>query len=740
MKLFFGYSEVGLDQIPVVGGKGQNIAIVQQAGFPVPPGYILSAEAFRMVISGMNMEKDLGAFFSVDIKSQDLDRVSESLRSSITAVAVEEEIQDALRRIYDELITSAPIGLIVRSSATVEDSPRASFAGLLASFPNIRDFDNLVIAVRRCWSSIFTPEAHIYLKEQGLLGADVGVAVLIQAMVPAERSGIIFSMDPVTGDSDKVIIDAIFGFGEEIVSGEVTPERYVYSRRREMIVSRKMGRQAEFITPLGERKPVFEELKATPKLKDQEVYELARIGVKLEEIFGSPQDIEWAFNDGSLYILQSRPIVIGERYEKFFPQIGEHTVLLRGSGVSPAVGSGRVRIIVPNGVPEVDPDMVVVAQRITNDLSVHLRRAAAVVTDEGGATSHGANILREFGIPCVLATGNATEKLADGQVVTVDGLRGVVYEGDLAIRVREISMVPETRTKIFLSILIPEKARSIAPFADGVSSLRDDYFMLESGVHPIKMIKEGLGVYLEDSITNGIIQTLKMFEGKPVWYKTMDAPTDEFRRLKGSEDPEERNPLFGWRGIGRELEEREMLKLEIRAIKRALSTVDGGLGIKLPFIRFVSELKDTKDIIREEGMVPHQDVKVGISVENPAVVFTLQDFINEGIDFISVGLSDLVMCALALDRESQKVADLFRADHAAVKYLLSEIASTAKKNGIFTCIAGESARDPAILPYLISTGFDAIGVSLSFFAEVKRQVAKIESGLSDTRFLASNGN
>lgn len=740
MKLFFGYAEVGTDQIPVVGGKGQNIAVVQQACFPVPPGYILSAEAFRAVISNMNVKNELDAFFSVDITPKDLERVSELLRSSITAVAVEEEIQDALRNIYDELIISAPIGLIVRSSATVEDSPKASFAGLLASFPNIRDFDNLVIAVRRCWASIFTPEAHIYLKEQGLLGADVVVAILIQAMVPAERSGIVFSMDPVTGDTDKVIIDAIFGFGEEIVSGEVTPERYVYSRMREMIVSRKMGRQSEFITTLGERKPVFEELKATPKLKDKEVYELAHIGIRLEEIFGVPQDIEWAFNDGSLYILQSRPIVVGERYEKFFPQIGEHTVLLRGSGVSPAVGSGRVRIIVPNGVPEVDPDMVVVAQRITNDLSVHLRRAAAVVTDEGGATSHGANILREFGIPCVLATGNATEKLTDGQVVTVDGLRGVVYEGDLAIRVREISMVPETKTKILLSILIPEKARSIAPFADGVSSLRDDYFMLESGVHPIKMIKEGLGAYLEDSITNGIIQTLKMFAGKPVWYKTMDAPTDEFRRLKGSEDPEERNPLFGWRGIGRELEEREMLRLEIRAIKRALRAVGGDLGIKLPFIRFVSELRDAKDIVREEGIVPHHDVKVGISVENPAVVFTLQDFINEGVDFVSVGLSDLVMCALALDRESQKVANLFRADHAAVKYLLSEISLGTKKNGIFTCITGESARDPAILPYLISTGFDAIGVSLSFFAEVKRQVALIENKLSEMNFPASGGN
>jgi len=726
MNLFFSYNEVKPNQIMVVGGKGQNIAIIHQAGFPVPPGFILSAEAFHRVISRVDSDNDMATFLSPDISPEVLAEVSERIRGAIIAEAIGGQIQRALYYIYEKLIGSAPVGLIVRSSATVEDSPKASFAGLLSSFPDIREFDDLVLAVRKCWASIFTPEAHIYLKEQGLLKADIGVAVIIQVMVPAERSGIIFSMDPVTGDRDKVIIEAIFGFGEEIVSGEVTPERYVYSRRRGMVVSRKMGRQAEFIAPTGERKPVFEEYKLMPKLSDREVYELASAGVRLEEIFGRPQDIEWAFSNGAFYILQSRPIVVGERYEKLFPQIGEQTVLLRGSGVSPAVGSGRVRIISVDGVPDVDPNTVIVTQRITNDLSVHLRHAAAVVTDEGGATSHGANILREFGVPCVLATGNATEKLKEDQIVTVDGLRGVVYEGDLAVRVSEISAVPETKMKVFVSILIPEKARNIAPLADGVSSLRNDYFMLESGVHPIKMIKEGLGSYLEDSIAGGIIRTLAMFGEKPVWYKTMDAPTDEFRRLQGAEDPEERNPLFGWRGIGRELEERDMLKLELRAIKRALERADGNLGIKLPFVRFVEELHDTKEVLREVGIRPHEDVKIGISVENPATVFTLTDFINEGIDFISIGLSDLVMCTLALDRESQKVANLFRPDHPAVLHLLAEVASVAKKAGVFTCVAGESARNPAVLPYLVSAGFDAIGVSLSFFAEIKKEVARIE--------------
>jgi pyruvate,water dikinase len=329
----------------------------------------------------------------------------------------------------------------------------------------------------------------------------------------------------------------------------------------------------------------------------------------------------------------------------------------------------------------------------------------------------------------VLATANATEKLKEDQIVTVDGFRGVVYEGDLSVQTNQTAAVPDTATKVFVSVLVPEKARHIAPFADGVSSLRNDYFMLESGVHPIKMIKEGLGIYLEDSIVSGIVQTLRMFKGKPVWYKTMDAPTDEFRRLKGAEDPEERNPLFGWRGIGRELEESEMLELEFRAIVRALEIAGGDIGIKLPFIRFVDELRAAKDIMRSVGLRPHQDVKVGISVENPATVFTLADFIAEGIDFISIGLSDLVMCTLAIDRESQKVADIFKPDHAAVLRLLDEVAAVAGKYRVFTCVAGESAREPSVLPYLVSTGFDAIGVSLSFFSGVKRAIAAIEEDL-----------
>ncbi|OFW32842.1 MAG: hypothetical protein A2074_05485 [Candidatus Aquicultor primus] len=726
MKLIYFYDEVLPEQILLAGGKGLNVALIHQAGLLVPRGFILSAEAFRMVIAECGLDDSLAAFLGADSSPDLITEVCERLKDALDAVHVKDEIRVSLIQAFEELSPTSPAGLIVRSSATVEDSPKASFAGLLSSFPNVRDFDDLWVAVRKCWASIFTPETHIYLKEQGLLGADVGVAVLIQAMVPAERSGIVFSKDPVTSDSDKVVIEAILGFGEEIVSGEVTPERYLYSRKRQMVVSRKLGRQSEFISPTGERKKVFEELELTPRLSEQEVFELAGAGIKLEDIFGSPQDIEWAYSSGKFFILQSRSIVIGERYEKLFPQIGEHTVLLRGSGVSPAMGSGRVKIIEPDEIPDTDRNTVIVAKRITNDLAVHLRRAAAVVTDEGGATSHGANILREFNVPCVLATANATEKLKEGQVVTVDGFRGAVYEGDLAVRTNRSDNVPDTLTKVFISVLVPEKARNVAPFADGVSSLRNDYFMLESGVHPIKMIKEGLGVYLEESIANGIVQTLQLFKGKPVWYKTMDAPTDEFRRLKGADDPEERNPLFGWRGIGRELEEREMLELEFRAVSRALEITGGDLGIKLPFIRFVDELHAAKEVMRDVGLRPHEDVKVGISVENPATVFTLLDFIDEGIDFISIGMSDLVMCTLALDRESQKVARIFRPNHAAVLRLLDEVATVAGKHNIFTCVAGESARDPSVLPYLVTAGFEAIGVSPAFFSEVKNEIARIE--------------
>jgi len=363
---------------------------------------------------------------------------------------------------------------------------------------------------------------------------------------------------------------------------------------------------------------------------------------------------------------------------------------------------------------------------------VSLRDAAGVVADEGGATSHGANLLREFGVPAVISTGSATEVLHDGMTVTVDGFRGRVYAGDLSVGLQMLADVPTTRMKVFASVLVPEKAEIVAALADGVSSLRNDYFLLKSGVHPLEAIRRGQAKELEETHFRGICRTAETFAGKPVWYKTMDAPTDEFRRLAGGEqEPLERNPLLGWRGIGRELAEPEMLEVELRAVARAVAEGHEHLGIKLPFIRFVAELEQARTAAIRVGLRPGENVELGISVETPAVALGISDFLAAGAAFVSVGVSDLTMCTLAVDRESHQVAGDFHPAAAAVVELLEHGARTSRKAGVFACATGESARDEALLPHLLRMRFDAVGVSLGYFAEVKERIHRVEQAAED---------
>jgi pyruvate,water dikinase len=349
------------------------------------------------------------------------------------------------------------------------------------------------------------------------------------------------------------------------------------------------------------------------------------------------------------------------------------------------------------------------------------------VADEGGATSHGANLLREFGVPAVISTGHGTERLRDGMVVTVDGFRGNVYAGDLSVGPQTLGRVPATTTKVFASVLVPEKAEVVAALADGVSSLRNDYFLLKGDIHPLEAIRCGQAEELEETLYRGICRTAEVFAGKPLWYKTMDAPTDEFRRLAGGEhEPLERNPLLGWRGIGRELDEPEMFAVEVRAVARAVARGHEHIGIKLPFIRFVSEFERARAAVRRAGLDPVRDVELGISVETPAVALELSRFLDAGAAFVSVGVSDLTMCTLAVDRESHRVAGSFDPAAPAVVELLRHIVLTSREAGVFVCATGESARDDALLPHLVRMRVDAIGVSPAYFAEVKRRIHQIE--------------
>jgi pyruvate,water dikinase len=716
---------VGLDEIPdaeraLVGGKASHLARMMAEEFPVPRAAVLVTAAYREFVSLPAVAEALRRFrheVKLEPSAEQLERKHAELVRLFASQPLPSGVANALESSWATLDDDAV--LVVRSSGTLEDSAGASFSGLLVSVAGVDSLPGLEAAVKRCWASASRPRVLGYARRIGRDPAELDVAVIVQQMVPAERAGLVFTRDPTNRYARGVVVEATHGTGEDVVSGEVTPERYVYHP----------GDQRVTLVRGGDRRGAQRD--SVPEddrhLSDKEVARLAQWGLQAEELFGSPQDIEWAYGQGDFWMLQSRPLVFTSRDERvFFPQVAEETVLLHGVGASPQVGSGEV-VMALDDVPQDASGAIVVLTRLTNDLAVRLRDAAGVIADEGGATSHGANLLREFGVPVVISTGHATVRLRNGMAVTVDGFRGNVYEGDLSIGEQAFEGVPSTRMRVFASVLVPEKARAIAAYADGVSSLRDDYFLLASGIHPLEMIERGHAGELEDTIYQGICKTCEIFEGKPVWYKTMDAPTDEFRRLAGGEnEPQERNPLLGWRGIGREVREPGMLRVELRAVARAVAEGHDTLAVKLPFVRFISDFEETLAAAAALGLRPGDNVQVGISVETPATALGLAPFLEAGAAFVSVGVSDLTMCTLALDRESHRVAEGFCPAHPAVVHLLERIAETSRAAGILVCATGESAHDADLLPHLVRMDYDAIGVSCAYFADVKRRIHLFE--------------
>lgn len=712
----------------IIGGKAAHLAELLKNGLPVPRSLVISSNAYEHFIIQSGLLKSLEKLSRV----KDTKTALADFRRRLIEAPFPKELLDEIKSAFNEL-TGNGKPIIARSSSNLEDSPEASFAGLFSSFPNIQSAAELSDAVKLCWNSTFTTEVSAYMKRMGIDLDEIKIAVLLQELRDTKKSGLIFTEDPTRKDKSRIVIETIYGFGEAIVSGRTTPEKVTVLKSDKRVISRHSGFQ-NFVTSVsGEIKTLHAREKKSERLSDPEISELTDLGLRVEEILGASQDIEWSKDETGFFIVQARPMIYGmeetrHKVELFF-KAGETTVLLRGYGVSPQVASGHVEIISDLGkLPRLTPKCIAVIPRLTNDIVTSLQNVAGVITNEGGATSHGANLLREFGIPSVVGTRNATIALKQKQTVTIDGWRGLVYKGQIKPRpvVRHAELY-KTRTKVMVTIMVPSAAEELAELADGVSSLRNDYLLLESGTHPTLMVKEERGKELEEIITKGLETVARAFDPKPVWYKTLDAPTDEFRRLRGGEDePMERNPLLGWRGIARELKDEELLKIEYRAVKNVVEKGYSNIGIKVPFVRKVKEYIQAKMVAEDVGLHPHQNVAFGPSVETPSAALAAEDFISAGVDFFSVGLNDLTMCTLGLDRENEAVAADFNIAHKSVMHLLNDLAKHANKKGVFVTVCGE-ITSLNLMKKLIKIGFPALGVSPAHFQEVKQKLYRVES-------------
>ena len=741
------FEDVDKNDLPLVGGKGANLGELTKAGIPVPPGFIVTTVSYFNFLEEAGLREEMGNILEPlnPDDTEQLLQISTKIKDAITSAEMPQDIADEIREAYKKLG-----GLVaVRSSATAEDLPDASFAGQQSTFLNIQGEDNVVVAVQECWASLFEPRAIFYRNEHGIDHMQVGIAVPVQRMVQSEAAGVLFTMEPVTNES-KITIEAVYGLGEVVVSGEMTPDHYLVDKERFTILEKQIVEQDwQLVKSLESdsdvdganvKLPVSDELRKEQKLSDDEIISLAKLGAKIEDHYKFPQDIEWAKEGGELYVVQTRPITTLESISE--GSVGEMLdvpALVSGSSASPGLGSGPVKIISdPSRISEVKEGDILVAEMTTPDYVPAMKRAAGIATDRGGRTCHAAIVSRELGIPCVVGTGNATNVLKPDQVVTVDGSQGKVYEGRVAAQATVPSTTApksavKTRTKLYVNLAEPDLAETVAARdVDGVGLIRAEFMISEIGEHPRYMLKENRGEEFTSRLAQGLTTFARAFDPRPVVYRTTDFKTNEYRHLKGGEEYEEHeeNPMIGYRGCSRYIKEPDIFRLETEAVKRVREKYKN-LWVMIPFVRTVAGLTDVKKILIAEGLRRSRDFKLWMMVEVPSNVFLIDKFIDVGIDGISIGSNDLTQLVLGVDRDNEELAEQFDERNEAVLIAIERVVKAAIARGVTCSICGQAPSDfPEITEKLVEWGITSVSVNRDVIDEAREIIAAAEQRLS----------
>jgi pyruvate,water dikinase len=747
-RLIVWLEDVRNTDVPIVGGKGASLGEMIAAELPVPRGFVVTAQAFREFLEKTGVIERLFEGLKIDVDdAKELNKAEKIAKAIIMEQKMPKEIEKAIRDYYATLCKreGGELYVAARSSATAEDLPEASFAGQQETFLNVRGADDLVKAVQGCWASLYGGRAIYYRVKQNFPHEQVNIAVVVQKMVDADEAGVMFTQHPTTGDN-VTIIEAAWGLGEAVVSGTVSPDTYLIDNKTDTIKQKKIAtKQLMFVRDKKTRKTVKIDVPADKKnaqvLPDEQIVKLSKLGQIVLDHYGKPMDIEWAVKDGEIYLLQARPITtIQKREAKGGLASGE--IILEGLGASPGVASGKVKIVA--SMSELDKVLegdILVTKMTTPDMVPAMKRSAAIVTDEGGLTCHAAIVSRELGTPAVVGTREATRMLQDGTVVTVDGEKGHVIlgaapkaeakpSGEGAV-VKTISVTkPITATEVKVNISIPEATeRAKATMADGVGLLRIEHMILGLNTHPQVYIKSGRSEEYVNELVKGIRTVADAFFPRPVWVRTIDAPTDEFRAMKGGEgEPFEHNPMLGNRGIRRDLNETEHFKLEMAAFKKLYDMGYDNIGIMLPLVQDPRELKKAKELMAECG-IDLEKVDVGIMVEIPAAALIIDEFIKEGIDFVSFGTNDLTQYTLAVDRNNELVAPLYNELHPAVMKLIEYVIGECNKAGVVTSICGQAGSRPDVAKKLVAMGITSISANIDAVEAVREMVARTEHEL-----------
>jgi len=739
------FSELNKNSGKFAGGKGANLAEIFNLKIPVPPGFVVTAQAYNYFIEKAELKTKIEELLnSIDYENTSkLDEITKKIRKLITdeklPKEIEEEITDSYQALdapdfskakgsaLDILKNSAePVFVAVRSSATAEDLADASFAGQQDTYLNIKGNDAVLEHIKKCFASLYTSRATYYRNKKGFEHGKVSLAVVVQKMVDADKSGVIFSKDP-SYKNENTIIEAVWGLGEGIVSGQVTPDRYIVNESK-IIEQKTADKKIAFTRNASGGKEIVklkEEISKRKVLNDYEIKKLTEYALKLEEHYQKPQDIEFAIEGENIYIVQTRPITtIKGRIDKDSSKELEGEVILEGLAASPGIASGKIKIVEEmSDLSKIKKGDILVTKMTNPDMVVTMQRSSAIITEEGGLTAHAAIVSREMGIPCIVGTQEATTLLKDGETITIDGYNGKIYRGKIAETQQKqvLPITAKTKTKIKVIVDLPSFAeRASKTGIKSVGLTRIEGIIAESGKHPNYFLQKKEMKDYEEIIFKGISEIAKYFE--EMWIRTSDIRSDEYQNLEGAPQEKEANPMLGMHGIRFGLKHPEILKAEISALKK-VAEKGKKIGLLLPQVISVEEVQQVKKILKE---INFADAKIGVMIETPAAVQIIKELCEEKIDFISFGTNDLTQYMLAIDRGNEEVQHIYNELHPAILYQIEFVIRVCKRNNVETSICGRAGSRKEMVKFLVEKNIDSISTNADMAKEISDYVAELE--------------
>ncbi len=770
------------EDVATVGGKNANLGELISFNMPVPPGFAITAGGYVLHVSQSRMDEKISKILQgIDEGSTDsLESASKKIRALMEAAPLPKALQEGIAAAYRDLgakLKEKDPVVAVRSSATAEDLPGASFAGQQDTYLFVKGKDKLLKYVAKCFSSLYTPRAISYRKAKGFDDSKVFLSVAVQKMVNSKSSGVIFTLDPTTCDRSVVVIEGTWGIGESIVQGKVRPDQFVIEKStmiiKKRLISKKEGMSIRSPAEGGggflKEVQIPKELQEKPCIGDDQVLSLGRYAVEIEKHYGIGMDIEWALdaNNGELYIVQARPETVcssGEAKKLEDKQMSaERKRLLRGLPAAPGMVAGKAHVILDvKGISKFQSGQILVTEMTSPDWAPAMRKALAIVTNSGGITCHAAIVSRELGIPCVVGTNTATTTIKTGQLITVDATHGIVYDGDALMGEQKMGAAapvtlnlgatfPPTGTKIYMNLGEPamiEKYKDL-PF-DGIGLMRVEFTIADVvGEHPLHLIEMKQEEKFVDRLASGVSRVAREIYPRPVVVRFSDFKTNEYRQLKGGEkfEPQESNPMIGWRGVSRYVSPKYTpgFRLECQAIKR----VRDEWGLKnvyamLPFVRTTWEVERCLAIMKEEGLERSRDFKVWLMAEVPSIIFMADEF-SKLCDGFSVGSNDLTQLTLGVDRDSPILPAqdprYFDERDPAVLRAIAHLIKVAHSNGVTVSICGQGpSQYPELSEFLVRNGIDSVSVNPDMVVWTRKVVAGVERKVIMERVLSKKAD